>query len=628
LLVLVLGFGLRVVGVINGSPPGLSHDEVANWLIDQQILAGRHAVYFTEAYGHEAGFHYLQAATVRLVGDNALALRMPAFFLATLLIAIHYTLIRKLFSKNIALVSAGLLATVFWGVFFSRQGLRAIMLPVVAGLSAYFWWRWVTDKRKFGMFVLPHFSLILSATFAGLSLYTYLASRAVPIFFVAFVVYLYLWHRAWVKARWRELVLFFVIMGLVSLPLVQFLQNVPDAEFRISEIDAPLRALYAGDLRPVLTNMVKNVGMFGFIGDPLWRQNVAGVTTFDWVTAGLFYAGIFLALLQWRNPRYAFLLLWMITGMIPSAVTIDAPSSIRVMNNLLFYVTFPVVTLHFIHNRIMLSTVIPKLSPVQRKLWINKITIVTVLLLIGWHSYRTTTLLQTWAENNEVEFVWQAALTDMGGYLDEQNGVKSAGIAGWTPDTMDPPTMQLSLQREDLRLAFFQPQHTLIIPAELPTVILRPTILELHPAIERVLANVGAVAENAGTFTHYRITNTTKIIPATPLIADFGDQLQLLGYDNLTQTDASLEILTYWRVIALADGERRLFLHAVGTDPLITDDGLSAPASHWQAGDLLIQHHQLMLPADQPVVFQLGVYNPQTGQRLLRTTGEDHINLP
>ena len=76
-LLLLLGAALRLSGLNNGSPPGLEHDEVANWLIDQGILAGQHGVYFTAAYGHEAGFHYWQTLFVGLLGDNALALRLP-----------------------------------------------------------------------------------------------------------------------------------------------------------------------------------------------------------------------------------------------------------------------------------------------------------------------------------------------------------------------------------------------------------------------------------------------------------------------------------------------------------------------------------------------------------------------
>ena len=57
---LLLAAFFRLYGFVSFSPPGLTHDEVANWLIVQDILAGKHAIYFTRAYGHEAGFHYVQ----------------------------------------------------------------------------------------------------------------------------------------------------------------------------------------------------------------------------------------------------------------------------------------------------------------------------------------------------------------------------------------------------------------------------------------------------------------------------------------------------------------------------------------------------------------------------------------
>ena len=70
----------------------------------------------------------------------------------------------------------------------------------------------------------------------------------------------------------------------------------PGAEFRISEIDAPLRAFMAGDLRPVLQNLLRLAGMFGLAGDPLWRQNVAGRPVFDPLLGLFFYGGLLLAL--------------------------------------------------------------------------------------------------------------------------------------------------------------------------------------------------------------------------------------------------------------------------------------------------------------------------------------------
>ena len=74
------------------SPPGLEHDEVAHWLINRDILAGNHSIYFTEAYGHEALYHYIQAGFGGLVGDHALGLRLPSAYLGVLLVAVSYAL--------------------------------------------------------------------------------------------------------------------------------------------------------------------------------------------------------------------------------------------------------------------------------------------------------------------------------------------------------------------------------------------------------------------------------------------------------------------------------------------------------------------------------------------------------
>ena len=94
--ILLVATGLRVIGVDNfpsplgATPPGLEHDEVAHWLINRDILAGEHAIYFIEAYGHEALYHYAQALFGAAVGDHALALRLPSVYLGVLLVAVGY----------------------------------------------------------------------------------------------------------------------------------------------------------------------------------------------------------------------------------------------------------------------------------------------------------------------------------------------------------------------------------------------------------------------------------------------------------------------------------------------------------------------------------------------------------
>ena len=134
--------------------------------------------------------------------------------------------------------------------------------------------------------------LITAALFAGISSYTYMASRALPIFFIGWLVYFTLFHRPFIAKTWRDWLSFGAIYLLVSMPLILFLQNPQTVETRISEIDAPLRALLAGDFRPVFQNGLAILAGFGFSGDPLWRQGVAQQPIFEPLVAILFYGGL------------------------------------------------------------------------------------------------------------------------------------------------------------------------------------------------------------------------------------------------------------------------------------------------------------------------------------------------
>ncbi len=634
----MITFILLVTAVLrfhNLTALGLEHDEVANWLIDRSILdEGNHAVYYTAAYGHEAGFHYLQAASVGLIGDNALALRLPAALSGILLVAVSYALARRLFGKNAALFSAGLLSVLFWPVFYSRLGLRAITLPVLSGLSAYFWWQawqlgsgdWRLETKNRPITPAPLHPFILSALFAGLSLYTYMAARAMPIFYGLYIGYLALFHWSELKTRWRGVAVFVAVMTAVSLPLVFYLQTNPGAEFRISEIDAPLQALKSGDLRPVLANSLRILGLFGWRGDPLWRQNVAGMPVFEPIIAILFYLGLGLSLWRWRDGRYAFLLLWLTAFAAPSIVTVDAPSSIRIINLLPVLPLFPIVVMH---NLGWLSTVLGKLSTRICEIGGNLALTFLFLFYLGWTARN---IFVVWPQNDEVQFVWQAALTETAHYLDNASAASPVAIGGWSPTTMDPPTMQLSLRRNDLDLRYFgsdsvtAPINTLILPGGGDTIrITRPTIRKLAPALESQLAAWGAEPETRGRFTVYHLPFTIPT-PQHPANNSFGDALQFLGYSSLIPQSSSLSpqssslspqsssLITYWRVTAVPAAPRRFFAHLLDDAGNIIGqhDSLDAPAAHWQAGDILVQFHELDAGDAVPAQLRLGVYNPDT----------------
>jgi 4-amino-4-deoxy-L-arabinose transferase-like glycosyltransferase len=631
-LVLLLGAALRLYGLVRISPPGLAHDEVAHWLIVRGILAGRHGIFFAEAYGHEAAFHYVQSLFVLLLGDNVLALRLPAAFAGLLGVAMSHALARRLFGREVALFSTALLALLFWPVFWSRQALRAISLPLVSALSAYLWWRgWGPQAAP-----PPAHSrrdLSLAGLAAGASLYTYSAARAVPIFYAAFSLYLLLFHRHDWRQRWRGLVHFWLLLVLVSLPLAVYLLQNPGVEVRVAEVNAPLRALFAGDPRPVVDNFVDILAMFGLRGDPLWRQNVAFRPVFDPVVAVLFYGCLLYAFWRFADARYAFLLLWIFTAFIPSLVTINAPSSIRMMNSLPVLALLPAILMHRIRH---LSTETAGLSTSRLWVWL---TPTMVMAILGLHLVRTADwILFVWPGNEEeVQYVWQAALTDAAAYLDAQ-APGAVAIGGWSPESMDAPTMALTLQRDDLDLRHFHPQRALLVPSDdnprQPARVVLPAILPLHPLLAREVERWGVAASEHGRFREYVFLEQPVPTPDFPAEVSFGGELLFLGHaldeTCLTPGTTACQIVTYWQVLQPSGEPRSIFLHALDErgEFLAAGDDLGAPAEFWQPGDLILQRHGLGIGGDAISALQTGVYHPDTGHRQLTASGDDALRLP
>lgn len=592
-LILLLAAALRLVD-LDGMPPGLEHDEVANWLIDRDILAGGHGVYFEEAYGHEAGYHYWQAAAVALIGDHVFGLRLPSVFAGLVGIAISYALSRKLFGETVALINAGLLAVLFWSLFFGRLGVRAISLPAASGLAAWFFWRGGIGERC-GSSIRDY---ALAGLWAGLSLYTYMAARSVPLIFGLFFLYLALFQRPVVRRHRRGLLVFVVVLGLTVAPLGYWLLTNPGAEYRISEINQPLDALTRGDLEPVAQNGLKLLGFFGWRGDPLIRQNVPDRPVFDPLGAVLFYLGLVLALWRWRRPEYAFVVIWLGVSLTPSLVTADAPSSIRCINALVV----AGIPVGLAVEEFLTRSQSGKLGRWAVALW---------LLLVAGGTVRA---YWTWGQEEEVRFVWQAALKEAAAALDAGPDPGPVVVGGWTPDSMDPPTMALFLRREDLSLRFVNPSQALLLPAAGGQMVW-PSALPLDPLLQGVLDEQGVTIGEYGSYLLSQAPQPIVDMAREPV--EFDGEIAFLG-QRVGGGKEGRGLLTFWRVGDPVDEPLRILLHLLDGAGLIVgqDDGLGVSAAHWQAGDILVQVHRVEAPAGE-YGLRVGLYNPETGVRRL-----------
>jgi 4-amino-4-deoxy-L-arabinose transferase-like glycosyltransferase len=95
----------------------------------------------------------------------------------------------------------------------------------------------------------------------------------------------------------------------------------------------------------------------------------------------------------------------------------------------------------------------------------------------------------------------------------------------------------------------------------------------------------------------------------------FDGPLVFLGYGapQVAQPGTDLEVLTFWRVLDRPSRPLSLMLHLGGADgvPVAVGDGLGVPVDQWQAGDIIVQRHQLAVPEETPpgeYVLKAGAY--------------------
>ncbi len=98
-----------------------------------------------------------------------------------------------------------------------------------------------------------------------------------------------------------------------------------------------------------------------------------------------------------------------------------------------------------------------------------------------------------------------------------------------------------------------------------------------------------------------------------------------------------IRVLAYWEPISTPESPLHGFLHLVGPSrpdtgsPLWTQDDHAVTTDHWLPGQIRRDVYLLTLPEDQPQgdwQFHLGLYNPETLERVTTDTGADHVEIP
>ena len=129
----------------------------------------------------------------------------------------------------------------------------------------------------------------------GAAMYTYLASRFLP--FVPLLFFSYWLLRGQVRRElWLGIALFFAVWGLVFAPLGFYYLNHPEVFGRRAGQVLNLPLALAGDPRPLMTSIVRTLGMFSVVGAKTSRYGLAARPLFDPLGVVFFFTGLVVAL--------------------------------------------------------------------------------------------------------------------------------------------------------------------------------------------------------------------------------------------------------------------------------------------------------------------------------------------
>jgi hypothetical protein len=679
---LLLAWGLRLAW-LEAIPPGWRDDDLIEmFALAGEVLAGHPTFYFTGASGHEPLYHTLRAGILALVGINPVGAHLPSIASGLLTVPLAYALGRRLFGRPTALLTATCLTFSFWSLMYSRFGLRH--QAVVPPMLATFYLLWSIDCSSPNIRRLP----LVAGICLAAALYTYTASRLLPLILVGFGLYLALVHREQFR-RWRRpLLVTLGVAAVLTVPLwIAIAQGQSEtaaqgigADARVAELAVPLRELRAGNPRPLLENVWTTLGMFHATGDPEWLYNIPDRPVFNLLGGTLLWAGVALCLYRWRQPRYFFLLLWLVFGLLPAFVSVPPASLSHTI--LVQPVAYILPALAFTEAYRWFKSQIGKSanrqigksadrqianygSPIRRfadsQIRHSLLFIVHCSLFILLFIFLTTNAIRdirdyfiVWPQQEMVRFLYRADYREAAHYLSVHPEITDIAISGTLMGPWDRLALEVDTQRDDVAVRLFDPSRALVWTEVLLTSFPRPA-----PPIDGFLKTSTNPSQSISPhLTLYTLpiisscqSPISNLQPPISNPVHFANGLELVEVRRVNEgRPASGQegvLLTTWLVADPLDlppvpivanppppgvysGPRlAIFIHLLAADGtfLVGDDGMWVDPLTLRPGDCFIQAHHLVLSTDAangPYALELGLYDPLTGERwaILDSTGQ------
>ncbi|HSD83956.1 MAG TPA: glycosyltransferase family 39 protein, partial [Anaerolineae bacterium] len=641
-LTLLIAAGLRL-WQIGALPPGLHYDEAADTIIAQQIARGENAPLFVEAYtGKEVLFFYWAAAWMKLIGPSVFAMRLAAALLGVLTVAVTYWSVRELLasgnvrpasfassqlptaSRYIALLATIFLATSFWHVLMSRLGFRSIAEPFVQALTLAALFRGLRLNRWQW--------IIIAGALVGLNLYTYLAARLFPVAIAITFAFLIACDRGQRRLRLMQ----FIVVGLAALivfaPLGVYFLNHPAAFLtRIQQV-AP-----RGDQATALSgNLVRTLEMFFLSGDPYIRFNLPGrpLFTLFW---GMFFIigligasfGVFRGRTVRRRTAYFSQIALMLIMLLPTALAVNeiTPSNLRAIGLMPLVFVLPALGVWWMIKRDAGERLKRRLIAPQ----FISLTILTVLILTAAET--SATYFREYVQEPQLYIQSDGDLADIAQWLNTHD-THGEPVYIAALHYRHPTVAALSKKFDEVKWIAGDrgsvlpngPGYLFFARLGLPDETWLQKVLPDAALLEKPLAPDGAI-----NYRLYHLTAQPAITPQVKLDVNFGNIVQLLGYDierphpsttpqRGSAQDASITL--YWRVLNKPDrGDYSTFVQLRDAWGFVWGKGGSFdyPSEQWAPGEIIVNRIDVPIDAGAPLgdyELRVGWFSPETQQRI------------
>ncbi len=208
-----------------------------------------------------------------------------------------YGTFRQLAGPRTALCALFFLAVMRWNVNFSRNGFPTLQVPFYIFGTLCFLLLGIRKGKRWAFF--------LAAAFFGMGFYTYQSFQAFPLWLLLLGLYAALAYRQALEPRWKPLLGFLAVGGLLSFPFLWHTLALRGMGSREAEVSILTKVKEAGSLSPLWENLRKTALMFHWQGDVFSRHNLPLHRMLDDGTGIFFLFGAVMALTSpWKKISF------------------------------------------------------------------------------------------------------------------------------------------------------------------------------------------------------------------------------------------------------------------------------------------------------------------------------------